>query len=273
MKKNKLLMSCTMLALPLLMANSPAPFAYPDKYDDAEVSYVKTGETDNENLYEITIENNGSGYVNIRHSSFDNLHIEDDYYYDYELVAPNKTMTFSASISKNKQINESNFAVYAYTEFGEKTHAISDISSFEKTFIGREDENHNRTYLYTYRVTFTSTKLLDVDYNESVIYCVNYGGSDHYYYDYSVYSSFEFSTKEDLNAEDITLKPDNTIYLKGREYNSFFNINLDALAIVGVIFTLTFVFPVIPGLVVAIVFLIRGIVKKNKNKKDSVKNK
>ena len=169
-----------------------------------------------------------------------------------------------------KQIDESDFGIYAYTEFCDKNYTISDVKSFSKTFYGEEDENHQRTYVYTYSVRFTLTELYEVDYHESCIYCVNYNGSDHYYYDYSVYSSFSFQTDEDLNVEDITLKPENTLFLKGRTYKDYTNNGFNILIIVV---ALCFVFPVIPGLIVALVFLIRGIVKKNKHKKDSVENK
>ena len=77
MKKNKLLVSSTILVLPLLMANSPAPQAFPNKYDDATISYVKTGEINNEFIYDITITNNGNGYIDLNDSYFSYLQLDE----------------------------------------------------------------------------------------------------------------------------------------------------------------------------------------------------
>lgn len=273
MNKNRKLLLTSLLCLPFLMGNSPAPFAHPEEYEDFSLSISSvTRSDDTYNYYNLTVENTGTGYIDPNDLYIKNASVNRNGTYgayssaDMELIAPGKTSVIEIYSKSYLTPSIEECSVVAYSDYDTGIYEFSDIKAFTKEFNGYEDENKILHYEYKYSTTFT---LIDNDLEdqyESCIYCVNYNGEDHYYYSYDIYHSFSFRSFENLDVESITLNSSKSLFLKRNSYyrNSYFDFSVILKAFAVIIF----VIPVIGGLVTALVFLIIGIVKKNKRKKN-----
>ncbi len=251
------------------MGNSPAPHYGPSDYEGASFSDITFIEaSNNQNKYSVKITNNGDGFIDLSDSYlnqvFSHHHFSDansDSY--FELIAPGESQTvyFYAD-----DISDLTLVASGYSDLKTEIYTVSLDGPFTKSWSGREQDGQE-IVRYSYSAYLNATKNVNDNHFYSLIFSVNYNGIDHYYYAYNV-GYIGFSTYENINVNDITLG--DIYYIEAGKTKSGFNTAylIFTIFIVGVYLIIPAL--ILGGIITAIVFLIRGIVKNVKNKKNKV---
>ena len=221
MKKKKIL--SLLILSPLLMANSPAPFAYPDEYKDFTYTFVDcTNISDDIYLVEYILTNKGDGFIKLDYST---LEYKDDIYQfidlPCDLLAPSSSINLSFySEEQFDNTSEISLNCLAFEEVDRSLMNITfiDTSSIYKTSYSYYDDNNNKDETFTYKFYVNYDKEEDPDYFHSLIYRVTYLDNEYYFYSYSLYSHISFSTTLDMKTSDI--KIDDFIAVRGRKTDS-----------------------------------------------------
>ena len=229
---------------------------------------LQTAALANQNTYSVKITNNGDGFVDLTDSS-----LEQGYSHHYfsdgyssnclELIAPGESQIvyFHAKDTSNLTLVAS-----GYSNLKTDIFTVAPEGPFSKTWSGWEQDGQE-IIRYSYSTYLNATKNVDDNHFYSLIFSVNYNGKNHYYYQYNV-GYIGFSCYENIDVNNITL---GDIYFidAGKESSSFNpSFSTFMIFIIGIYILIpTLIFG---GIITAIVFLIRGIVKNVKNKKNKV---
>ena len=206
MKKKALFLS--LLFTPFLLANSPAPFSHPSSYDDysvSNISYEASIDYSWMNVFSLTLENTGEGYICIPMSSLSiyideqNANFFNEYY--YFTIAPGAFLDLKGRVDSNETDlskitvkNVCGFQTFRHFEFTAK---------YSKYEIYEEDpvENDHKEVHYYYEFDFTSPK--DYHYSYIIEYSVN--GIPYSYYHYGESTLFDIVAFEEVDPSQIEI--------------------------------------------------------------------
>ncbi len=191
--KNKAKLVPLILICPLLfMANSAAPYAYPEEYEDFEVTNVTYGDIDSDYRYPVSIEvkNTGESYMMLHNHFFANTENESLNFYRNGIhytntgiacIGPNQSATLIADRNVIQQYELSAYSFYAeaYSQYVSATYSgvrldeVEQYSDYALYSFTIEGFKYDTNYYYSPIVEFTAK-------GES--YCIyNYSLNDYFY--------------------------------------------------------------------------------------------
>lgn len=245
MKKLKVLATSLVLLLPLLMANSPAPYPLPNDYTSfTNTAFVETQDPITyKYTYTTTITNIGTQFVPIEDINiYDDTNIVGDYYNSSlsgDILRQNESREIT--FTYNTQIAAPNLKVKAYQAPATGI-TYENIREFTKTESSEATTRLGRTaYKYTFLADVTGLKT-NVFYQAVVTY--KYAGNT---FTGSIprYSDFGFYSDVDMNFADIEIVEIN--FIQGREsgISNFINALVRFFLIVGGLILLAIIVPLI----------------------------
>ncbi|MCQ2776157.1 MAG: hypothetical protein MJ217_00310 [Bacilli bacterium] len=279
--KNKRLLASLFLALPILMANSPAPIraGEKDEYRDFNFS-LKNGEIrENKTYFEITINNTGDGFLSfeefdLKTSKYGEVYIYVDTYGNDEMLPPHTSTTRKASINRTgvniEELNKIKIVGEAYTDV---------VQDFQFTTVDEFTFGHidsTTRFSASYRFTYDGKVPENTKNNFGLISTFNVDGNN---FTYWTFLRSDFLRNGSGGVEYI---------LFGDEVNSTSNVELVSYslirandfhyshgigdlgsvvgAIVGTVFIAAFIIALIPPFIVGTIFLVKGI-KRGKRRR------
>ena len=267
MKNKKLALLLPLL--PLLMANSPAPRIYAERYEDFESSYVGEETIDNYRYQVFNIKNTGKGYISSFYADgkldyeFSASARENDFYplFENTVIGPNQNTNIK--IKANTPLvaidkNQLEYRTYAYSYFFED--AI--VSGSKDVELLKQNDD------YCYYSIDVQVENVPANERNSIIFKATYDG-DELYLKVDSDAKYRFYTTEalDLTKFDIG-NPVSVLKKTDDSYNYD-----EAFEAIGAFFLrLLIVFVVIifliGGIIFLTIFLPKIIRKKNQRKRE-----
>lgn len=271
MKKNNALLLLS--SLPLLMGNSARPYYMPEfiDYENYEISNVDDPtREDNINNYKFDLKNNGEGIINLNASSSSE--------YNFKLqetsifIFPGETKSISVykiTDDSDEPLNTEAFSMKCYdpTKVHEITIKQINVALIEESTKIDYEKGGEITNYFEYRITFTyECESHERSYYDFMLVSLSLNGKDYYLND--DYYSFYVGLTERLDFSTVEV---NNAYLIETTEHPYEGPDIATPIFLGLGFIYFFIL-IFPGLVVGLVFLIRGIVKHNKKKKAAKEN-
>lgn len=190
MKKIKLLVTSLLLALPFLMANSPAPYPFPKTY--TEFTHTAITETHdgvaNNYIYTTTITNTGDGYLSINDISLLDGEEFASLLELYDGLFIRKSETFELTFKNRAKVNDPKLRVLALTNPKEGV-SVTNIRNITKSTTTRKTGSGAPVYLYKYEADITgisesrySQAIATYTYGGKTITAGIYSGNDRAFY-------------------------------------------------------------------------------------------
>ena len=190
--------------LPMLMANAPAPKAYPKAYTDFEMSIVKEEpNVEDSSLYDYTFhfKNNGVGYISSFYTSseecsnfgfyFGSLGFS-QFFYNCVLIPGQEYESVRTVEEKVNDYSKIKCTCEAYFDFADDVDVSGDLS-IKKTNSGKNG------YLVDIELSGGDTS----KYNYGVILKATYDGDD-YYLEVDEFEDFRFDTTDDFDKSKLS---------------------------------------------------------------------
>ena len=263
--KRKILPILSLLCLPLLMSNSPAPYRGPNEYEDYSIDSFKvekmnTGEYIDYS-YTFDLNNTGQGYISLNSyylldKSSGAIIDSPSYYSCNELIGPSQKRSFHFVLKQQYQENDIDFMYFGYnSNFNPKAANMHDF------VIESKNELDNGYKVYNFKCDYeVLTEHYGVYHNP--ILKVSDKASTHFFYGETIKNKYSFYTEADLDVSSLTIEAVNFV----EAYDYYYNHNNGNSK--GVSQTVFFVFVIIglsltgAGIIVASVLLLRHIKKK-----------
>ena len=264
MKNKRLLMFLPIL--PMLMANAPAPKAYPKNYTDFEMSVVKEEvNAEYPTLYDYTfnLKNTGVGYISTFYATSEECSNFSYYFgslgfsFSYNCVlAPNQQReVVAAEAEKINDYSKIRFTADAYFDFADDVTVSGDLS------LSRSSSGKN-----TYKVNAELSGGDRTKYNYGLILKLTYDGDD-YYLEVDQFEDFSFDNKDEFDVNKVTnievVEVTRSITYGYRENNNMGNVFISALLMP------LFIILGLIALVVVVTIVCVVIVSAKKRKKQS----
>ena len=227
MKKGKLL-PLILLASPLLLANSPAPFASPDHYDDyaiTNITYKESVQVPGSYLFSLEVTNLGDGYLELVNLLDYRFTIFNQYYDLY--LRPHEKTIVRGRTDKQYQITQLDTEGFGFTNYiSLSEYKFTNTSSPEKDE-GNEEENH--CYYYGFEAKYT---LPSNDYHYSML--IDYTIKDKKYTQYYSYDTeiITLISEDNVAAEEIHI--DGLSVIRGR-YSAGTKFNATAYILIAIL--------------------------------------
>ena len=211
-----------LMLVPMMMANSPAPYVRTNEYQDFSYTFISKTPIDQyyegqqyiEYTYEI--KNNGSGYIDYAYINYGNIFstmmsLNNDMF-GRLILAPNSTSTYKFITITDIDVDNVNERIrcYAYTDFVENAF----ISDKKDVRVDNTDYPYNRYY-----IDYESDYKRDNNYLYGIIIDFTYDGVDYSIHDESwrysenTYSVFLYQG-EDLDLNKLTINKLTMTYSK-----------------------------------------------------------
>lgn len=201
MKNKRLLMFLPLL--PMLMANAPAPKAYPKNYTDFEMSVVKEeANAEYPTLYDYTfnLKNTGVGYISTFYATSEECSNFSYYFgslgfsFSYNCVlAPNQQReVVAAEAEKINDYSKIKFTADAYFDFADDVTVSGDLS------LSVYSSGKN-----AYKVNAELSGGDRAKYNYGLILKLTYEGDD-YYLEVDQFDDFSFDNKDEFDVNKVT---------------------------------------------------------------------
>lgn len=266
MKNKRLLMLLPML--PMLMANAPAPKAYPNKnYTDFEMSVVKEEvKAEDPTLYDYTFKftNTGVGYISSFYATCEECSNFGYYFggpgfspisYNSVLIPNQEWESVRTSIEKVNDYSNIKCTAEAYVDFADDVEVIGDLS-IKKTNSGKNG----------YEVNAELSGGIREKYNYGLILKLTYDGNEHYI-EVDEFENFRFDTPDGLDESKLSkievVEVTRSITYGYRENNNMGNVFISALLMP------LFIILGLIALVVVVTIVCVVIVSAKKRKKQS----
>ena len=202
MKKNKMLLMLLPM-LPMLMANAPAPKAYPKAYTDFEMSVIKEEvNAEYPALYDYTfnLKNTGVGYISTFYaiseecSNFSYYFGSLGFSFSYNCVlAPNQQReVVAAEAEKINDYSKIKFTADAYFDFADDVAVSGDLS------LSPYSNGKN-----AYKVNAELSGGDRAKYNYGLILKLTYDGDD-YYLEVNQFDDFSFDNKDEFDVNKVS---------------------------------------------------------------------
>ena len=250
----------------MLMANAPAPKAYPKNYTDFEMSVVKEEvNAEYPTLYDYTfnLKNTGVGYISTFYATSEECSNFSYYFgslgfsFSYNCVlAPNQQReVVAAEAEKINDYSKIRFTADAYFDFADDVTVSGDLS------LSRSSSGKN-----TYKVNAELSGGDRTKYNYGLILKLTYDGDD-YYLEVDQFEDFSFDNKDEFDVNKVTnievVEVTRSITYGYRENNNMGNVFISALLMP------LFIILGLIALVVVVTIVCVVIVSAKKRKKQS----
>lgn len=275
MKKLFFKTTLLVLSLPLLMGNAPAPYPTTDKIENFEcngLTYEKFKEND---VVKTKISNlDETAFIRTCYLEMPGGYYGSETFAPNELIAPytSKKVMFLVN-DTNDNLNDYKMSCEGYSELIHGLYQYKSATDWTKTY--RTDDYHYGRIEYGFELEFEPLQEFD---NYYPVVLLHYNDEDHYFVsdngfdgdpskNHTWSTTFWFQSLDDIDINAVEVK--DVFAVKGNSYydkhhkGHYGGIALVIITIVEVVGGAI----VLGGLVVGLVFLIRVIIKKNKNKK------
>lgn len=278
MKKQLLKTALSVLALPLLMGNAPAPYPTTvkiEKFECSGLTYEKFEEID---VISTKISNlEETAFIRSCYLEMTGGYYGSQTFAPNELIAPNTSKEVMFLVDDtNDDLNDYKMTCEGYNELNHDLYKYKGATNWTKTYRSR-DYNYISRIEYSFELEFEPLQKFD---NYYPVVLLHYNDEDHYIVsdnsfegnpskDYSWGTMFWFETLDDININEVEIK--DVFAVKGNSYydknhkGHYGGIALMLITIAEIVGGAI----VLGGLVVGLIFLIKAIVKKNKSKKQS----
>ncbi len=206
--------------LPLLMANSPAPYRGPTNYMTFEVGNYSIAESVGTegtlHIHDFDVKNNGEGYMALftfsaLDSSTGEIIASYDGYNNREVIAPDTTHHLSFVHTERYEFADLTFSCYAFSrEFAPDAARFASYFDFAKQYYLDSD-----TFVYSFNCEYD---LLNDEYGTyyNPIFKLKDKDSIHYFYGETLQNYYEFHTDADIDIGSLEIEA--VTYFKGYDY-------------------------------------------------------
>lgn len=267
--KNRLKLIPALFAIPLLMANSPAPGTRTNEIADIKVEYSNETKVEDEYHYDLKITNNDSSYLLVKslrvidqcEGKTNSILLES---FGNEIVLPSKSISISGESSfQLSTCSKLDFYGHGYEHTVEEEYTLKNRSEIT---LAESAQDYN-----TFKFSF---ERVGCGVEEHILCTFLYGGEEHSFIsEKSCDPEEEFMFKiadKNIKAEDITLVKTSIVGYVGHKISTM-NFGSAVVMILVVLAMIFAGFFVLAGIVVGTVFIVKGIKRSKRRNAEQAK--